>query len=130
MCFRAKMEVTSTLWSEIKSPTNQSSDSGSNGPKEAQTPKLTCLGQDLALGTRTRRPMTSQPQQLGAVGATGWPVDHPCRCWYFLTLIEESASARKYRCSTSPGSIQGIVFSMRNGCVTVFYLDYPEEDKR
>ena len=26
-------------------------------------------------------------------------------CWYFLTLTEKSASARKYRCSTSPGSI-------------------------
>ena len=42
------------------------------------------------------------------------------RCWYFLTLTEKSASARKYRCSTSPGSIQGIVFSTRNGYVTVF----------
>ena len=28
-------------------------------------------------------------------------------CWYFLTLTEESASARKYYCSTSPVSIQG-----------------------
>ena len=26
-------------------------------------------------------------------------------CWYFLTLIENSASARKYHCSTSSGSI-------------------------
>ena len=41
-------------------------------------------------------------------------------CWYFLTLTEKSASARKYHCSTSPGSIQGILFSTRNGCVTVF----------
>ena len=40
--------------------------------------------------------------------------------WYFLTLTEKSASAQKYYCSTSPGSIQGIVFPMRNGCVTVF----------
>ena len=51
-------------------------------------------------------------------------------CWYFITLAEKSASARKYRCSTSPGSIQGIVFSTRNACVTVFYLDYTKEDKR
>ena len=41
-------------------------------------------------------------------------------CWYFLTLTEESASARKYHCGTSPGSIQGIIFSTRNGCVTIF----------
>jgi len=45
---------------------------------------------------------------------------HPVECWYFLTLTEKSASARKYRSSTSPGSIQGIVFSTRNGCVIVF----------
>jgi hypothetical protein len=41
-------------------------------------------------------------------------------CWYFLTLTEKFASARKYCYSTSPESIQGIVFSTRNGCVTVF----------
>jgi hypothetical protein len=41
-------------------------------------------------------------------------------CWYFITLTEKSASARKYRCSTSPGSIQGIVFSTGNGGVPVF----------
>ena len=46
-------------------------------------------------------------------------------CWYFLTLIEKSASARKYRCSTSPGSIQDIVFSTRNGGVTIFELVHP-----
>ena len=32
------------------------------------------------------------------------------KCWYFLTLTEKSASAWKYHCSTSPGSIQCIVF--------------------
>ena len=42
------------------------------------------------------------------------------QCWYFLTLTEKSASARKYRCSTSPRSVQGIVFSTGNGCVTIF----------
>ena len=41
-------------------------------------------------------------------------------CWYFLTLTEKSASTQKYRCSTSPGSIQGIIISTRNGGVTVF----------
>ena len=41
-------------------------------------------------------------------------------CWYFLTLIEKSTSARKYCCSTSPGSIQGIVFSTGNGSATIF----------
>ena len=44
----------------------------------------------------------------------------PTPCWYFLTLTEKSTSARKYRCSTSPRSIQGIVFSTGNGSVTVF----------
>ena len=44
-----------------------------------------------------------------------------CRgCWYFLTLTVKSASAWKYHCSTSPGSIQGIVFSTGNGGVTIF----------
>ena len=38
----------------------------------------------------------------------------------FLTLTVESVSTRKYRCTTSSGSIQVIVFSTRNGCVTVF----------
>ena len=51
------------------------------------------------------------------------------RCWYFLTLTEKSASARKYRCSTSSVSIQGIVFSMRNGGVTVFELVHPGEQE-
>ena len=41
-------------------------------------------------------------------------------CWYFLTLIEKSANARKYRCSTSPRSIQGIVFFIGNRGVPVF----------
>ena len=58
------------------------------------------------------------------------PLRRHTHCWYFFTLTEKSASARKYRCSTSPRSIQGIIFSTRNGCVIVFYLDYPEEDKR
>ena len=31
-------------------------------------------------------------------------------CWYFLTFTELSASIRRYRCSTSPVSIRGIVF--------------------
>ena len=40
-------------------------------------------------------------------------------CWYFLTLTEKSASAWKYRCSTSPGSIQGIHEERRcNGFLT------------
>ena len=46
-------------------------------------------------------------------------------CWYFLTLTEKSTSTRKYRCSISPGSIQGIVFSTRNGGVTVIELVHP-----
>ena len=50
-------------------------------------------------------------------------------CWYFLTLTENSASARKYRYSTSPRSIQGIVFSTRNGGVTVFKLVHPGEQE-
>ena len=54
------------------------------------------------------------------VEAKDKPTDDLGQCWYFLTLTEKSASARKYRCSTSPSSIQGIVFFMGNGGVTVF----------
>ena len=67
--------------------------------------------------------VTGRPARLGTGGLDFLRFLHSLDydiCWYFLTLIEESTSARKYRCSTSPGSIQGIVFSTRNGCATVF----------
>ena len=54
---------------------------------------------------------------------------HPVECWYFLTLTEKSASARKYRCSTSPRSTQGIVFSMRNEGVMVVELFHAVEQE-
>ena len=57
------------------------------------------------------------------------PISRLYDCWYFLTLTEKSASAQKYRGSTSPGSIQGIVFSTRNGGVTVFKLVHPGEQE-
>ena len=44
----------------------------------------------------------------------------------FLTLIEKFASAQKYRCSTSPESIQGIIFSTGNGGVPPTPIDLRE----
>ena len=41
-------------------------------------------------------------------------------CWYFLTLRKKFASARKYRCSSSSGSIQGIILFVGNGGTTFF----------
>jgi len=48
---------------------------------------------------------------------------------YFLTLTEKSANTRKYCYSTSPGSLQGIVFSTKNGAVMVFELVHPGEQE-
>ena len=54
----------------------------------------------------------------------------PCPSLYIRRDSVTWKVLAEYSCSTLPGSIQGIVFSMRSGCVIVFYLDYPEEDKR
>ena len=76
MCFRVKMQDVCTLWSKIKSSTNQSTNSGSIGSKMAHAPKLTVLGQGLAPRIKTRQPRKAQPPKLGAVGTTGRPADH------------------------------------------------------
>jgi hypothetical protein len=71
------MQVASTHWSKIKSSPNQSTNSGSIGSKVAHAPKLTGLGQGLALKIKTRQPRIAQTPKLGAVGATSRPADHP-----------------------------------------------------
>jgi len=48
-----------------------------------------------------------------SVSLTNINIYPPYVCWHFLATAEKSASARKYHCSTSSGSIQGIVFIHR-----------------
>ena len=45
-------------------------------------------------------------------------------CWCFLTYAEKSASARKYRCSTSPEMFRYRT-SQRNGCVRILLSSSP-----
>ena len=53
--------------------------SGSNGPKEAQKPNQMGLGQGLAPCLDIRSARIAHTPKLGAVGALGWPADHPGR---------------------------------------------------
>ena len=100
MRFQAKMQVISTLWSEINSSTNQNTSLGSNGPKEAQLPKQIHLRQGLALGNRTRSVRTAHQRELGAVGAMARPADQahgPHRLNFAMWLLLTGSQSRFYK---------------------------------
>ena len=71
------MQVTSTLWPDIKSKNYQSTDLGSDGPKVMQKPNSNKSRQANPNVDQTRRPKTACQKNLGAVGGPGRPTDLP-----------------------------------------------------
>ena len=69
------MQVTSTLWPDIKSKNYQSTDLGSDGPKVMQEPNSNKSIQANPNVDQIRRPKTAYQKKLGAVGGPGKPTD-------------------------------------------------------
>ena len=69
LCFQANMQVTSTLWPDIKSKNYQSTDLGSDGPKVMQKPNSNKSRQANPNVDQTRRPKTACQKKLGRLVA-------------------------------------------------------------